>query len=117
MILWLWRYWGRPEQKCLPAPHQQPRVLNGLLTGVALHVSSGFQSGLALCNDDYCKDVQVHLLDVHWQLSSQADQYGCRMVHERQLPEGTTEGILCNSNNALLEGLITNVFVVTGVPV
>ncbi|CAL5219460.1 g1295 [Coccomyxa viridis] len=35
-----------------------------------------------------------------------------RMVHERHLPEGTTEGILCNSSNALLEGLITNVFVV-----
>ena len=36
------------------------------------------------------------------------------MVHESHLPEGTTEGILCSPDNALLEGLITNVFVVTG---
>lgn len=39
---------------------------------------------------------------------------GCRMVHESHLPEGVTEGILCSHDNALLEGLITNLFVVTG---
>ena len=36
------------------------------------------------------------------------------MVHENRLPEGITEGILCSCDNALLEGLITNIFVVTG---
>lgn len=35
-------------------------------------------------------------------------------MHEMHLPEGTTEGILCSPEIALLEGLVTNLFVITG---
>ena len=39
----------------------------------------------------------------------------CRLVHESHLPAGTTEGILCSPDNALLEGLVSNIFVIKGV--
>ncbi|CAK0741826.1 hypothetical protein CVIRNUC_001353 [Coccomyxa viridis] len=35
-----------------------------------------------------------------------------RMIHESHLSVGTTEGILCSKETALLEGLVTNLFVV-----
>lgn len=39
----------------------------------------------------------------------------CRLVHESHLPAGTTDGILCSPDNALLEGLVSNIFVIKGV--
>ncbi len=38
-----------------------------------------------------------------------------RLVHEGHLPAKLTEAILCSPNNALLEGLVTNIFVIKGV--